>query len=147
MHQLDWSILSLKHKTGAGANQRGAFFASLSVAEAQRGASCSPFRDASLRGALPGAEPRCEASLPCRAACCLAPFADQHFSGGVPTGDVAAISTLPRRMARAGLSLARCGTPPCGRGPDSGDRGRAHLGVGALRTPNRPSTRGSGCFK
>ena len=141
--QLEESIQPLRRKTEERANQRGAFPCFLSNAEAQPGASYSPFRDVSLRGALPGAELRCEASLPCRAACCLAPFADQHFSGVVPTGDVAAISALPRRVARAGLSLAWCGAPPRGRHPRSDDRRWAHLRVGAIRTPNRPSTRGS----
>ena len=141
--QLEESIQPLRRKTEERANQRGAFPCFLSNAEAQPGASYSPFRDVSLRGPLPGAEPRFEARLPCRAACCLAPFAHQHFSGGVPAGDVAAFSALPRGMVRAGLSLAWCGAPPCGRHPGSDDRRRAHLSVGAIRTPNRPSTRGS----
>ena len=65
----------------------------------------------------------------------------------MPTGDVAGRRGAASEVARAGLSLARCGTPPCGRRPASEDRRRAHLGVGANADTGQTSTRGSACFK
>ena len=66
----------------------------------------------------------------------------------MPTGDVAGRCSAASAVARAGLSLARSGTPPCGRRPASEeDRRRVHLGVGANADTGQTSTRGSACFK
>ena len=111
----------------------------LSVTKARRGASCSSFCDVSSRGALPGAEPRREASLPCRAACCVAPFVDQDFRAACRPATSPDVAALPRKW-RGRVSRSR----------DAGRRlagvvllpktaGGLILASARMQTPDRPA--------
>ena len=110
-----------------------------SVARARRGASCSSSCDVSLRGALADAEPQREASLPCRAACCEAPFVYQDFRAAcrpATSQDVAALTRQWRgRVSRsrdAGRRLAGVVLLPK-------TAGGLILASARMQTPDRPA--------